>query len=119
MSKAADFVALLFFARDAAHREHLKTTSFAAHMALGEFYAAVIDLADDFAEAYQGENKRLGDFELIADKVTDIKAELETQLEWIGANRYEVVPKDATALQNIIDEVVSAYQTALYKLSLK
>ena len=118
MSKAAEFVSLLFFARDAAHREHLKTTSFAVHMALGEFYAAIIGLADGFAEAYQGEHQRLGDFDLLADKVTDIKAELETQLEWISAHRYEVAPKEQTALQNIIDEAVSAYQTCLYKLSL-
>lgn len=50
----ADLIAVLFLSRDIAHREHLSTTSFSQHMALGEFYPGVIDLADKLAEAYQG-----------------------------------------------------------------
>jgi hypothetical protein len=30
-------ISLLFLARDIAHREHLRTDSFSAHMALGTF----------------------------------------------------------------------------------
>jgi hypothetical protein len=51
------FVAVLFLARDLAHKAHLRATgpgSFAKHDALGDFYPAVIDLADSLVEAYQG-----------------------------------------------------------------
>ena len=43
-------ISLLFLARDLAHREHLRTDSFAQHMALGEFYDEIIDNADAIAE---------------------------------------------------------------------
>ncbi len=49
-------IALLFFARDVTHREHLKTTSYAQHVALNEFYEAIVGNADSIAEAYQGRN---------------------------------------------------------------
>ena len=41
----ADFVGTLFLARDVAHSVHLNTRSFAKHMALNEFYDAIVDLA--------------------------------------------------------------------------
>ena len=51
---AGKYVALLFLARDVAHRVHLKTKSFSEHMALNEFYNDIVEHADAFAEAYQG-----------------------------------------------------------------
>ena len=44
-------ISLLFLARDLAHREHLRTDSFSAHMALNEFYNEIIERADAIAEA--------------------------------------------------------------------
>lgn len=44
------------------HMTHLKTASFAAHMALGEFYDALPDLADSLAEGYQGVTETLLDY---------------------------------------------------------
>ena len=38
MSKAADFVGMLFLARDVTHSVHLNTRSYAKHMALAGFY---------------------------------------------------------------------------------
>ena len=48
------FVGHLFLARDVTHSAHLNTRSYAKHVALNEFYDGIIDLADKFAEAYQG-----------------------------------------------------------------
>lgn len=106
----------LFFARDAAHREHLRTRSFAHHMALGEFYAAIIDLADKFAEAYQGEYDLIPDFDFVSMPVFDIEEELRNQVAWIKKNRGSVCPLTDTPLQNIIDEIVGQYRATLYKL---
>ena len=51
---AANLIALLFLARDLTHRAHLKTNSYAQHVALNEFYDAIVGFADTFAETYQG-----------------------------------------------------------------
>jgi hypothetical protein len=54
--KANEFLGTLFLARDIAHSVHLNTRSFAKHSALNEFYDAIVGLADEFAEVYQGRN---------------------------------------------------------------
>jgi hypothetical protein len=48
------FLGHLFLARDVTHSVHLNTRSYAKHKALNKFYVGIIELADDFAEAYQG-----------------------------------------------------------------
>lgn len=115
--KAADFVGMLFLARDVAHSVHLNTRSYAKHMALGSFYDEVIDLADNFAEAYQGKHGLIGPISLMsAKKTTNIVEFLRDQVDEIETARYEVCDKAETALQNIIDEIVGLYLSTLYKL---
>jgi len=112
-----NLISLLFLARDFAHREHLHTTSYSQHMALRSFYEDILDIADSIAEAYQG---RFGLMSLVpiightAD--TPIVEILKTHLKWIDDNRYAVVDKKETTLQNLIDEAVAIYYEALYKL---
>jgi len=48
--KAADFVGLLFLARDVTHSVHLNTRSYAKHKALQKFYEGIVGLADTFAK---------------------------------------------------------------------
>ena len=115
--KAADFVGMLFLARDVAHSVHLNTRSFAKHMALQGFYEEIVGLADSFAEAYQGKHGLMGPISLMsAKKTTNIVEFLQDQMDEIEAERYKVVDKDCTALQNIIDEIVGLYLSTLYKL---
>ena len=115
--KCADFVGTLFLARDVAHSVHLNTRSFSKHMALNSFYDEVIELADKFAEAYQGRHGLIGPISLMsAKKTTNVVEFLEDSLADIEKMRYEVVEKTDTALQNIIDEIVGLYLSTLYKL---
>lgn len=115
--KAADFVGMLFLARDVAHSVHLNTRSFSKHMALNTFYDSVIDLADKFAEAYQGRYSLIGPISLHSAKKTgNIVEFLEDQLDEIHSVRYDVVDKDCTAIHNIIDEIEGLYMSTLYKL---
>ena len=114
---AGKYVALLFLARDIAHRVHLKTRSYAEHKALNEFYDEIVDRADDFAEAYQGCYNELLNIPLLTNEYKgNIVDVLMAQKEWIDANRYAAVPKENTAIQNIIDEAVGLYDSTLYKL---
>lgn len=114
---ADKFVSLLLLARTVGHIEHLKTRSYAQHVALGAFYEGVGELADSFAEQYQGYYNRLLVLSVeSAPRYSSPDDFIEKQCLWIEENRYKVCDKDDTALQNTIDEVVALYQSTLYKL---
>ena len=113
----ANFIGALFLARDVAHSVHLNTRSFSKHSALNEFYDGIIDLADKFAEAYQGRHGMIGPIALMgAKKTANIVDFLEDSLSDVEKMRYEVCKKEDTPLQNIIDEIVGLYLSTLYKL---
>lgn len=115
--KAAEFVGILFLGRDVAHSAHLNTRSYAKHKALEAFYSEIVDLADSFAETYQGRNGLIGPVALLsAKKSANIVEFLSSQLDEIEKCRYEVADRQDTAIHNIIDEIVSLYLSTLYKL---
>lgn len=114
------FAAVLFLARDIAHREHLRTTGRGSgwrHDALGNFYPAVIGFADKLVEVYQGCELVLLDIPLLENEFTgEIEESMKAQRDWIKANRYKAVPREETHMQNIIDEIVALYDSTIYKL---
>ena len=113
----ANFVGTLFLARDVAHSAHLNTRSYAKHMALNVFYDVVIELADKFAEAYQGRHGLIGPISLMsAKKTSNVTDFLEASLADLEEMRYKVCEKDDSALQNIIDEIIGLYLSTIYKL---
>lgn len=115
--KCCDFVGMFFLARDVTHSVHLNTRSYAKHKALQKFYENIIDLADTFAEAYQGRHGLIGAISLQSSKKTaNVTEFLQDQLEEIEANRYKVCDKDDSPLQNLIDGIVELYLSTLYKL---
>ena len=115
--KCNDFVGMLFLARDVTHSVHLNTRSHAKHKALQKFYENIIDLADGFAEAYQGRHGLIGPISLMSAKKTgNIVEFLKDQLEEIEKGRYDVCEKDDTPLQNLIDGIIELYLSTLYKL---
>ena len=118
MIAAADFVSMLFLARELTHREHLKTTSYAKHVALGDFYESVVEMADEFAEVYQGQYGIIKDIPLgeneFSGEIDDI---LESQLEWIEKLREKNFTKPIDRpLQNLIDTICALYLRTIYKL---
>lgn len=117
MSKAADFIALMFFARNFAHREHLRTTFLSRHIVLEEFYNEIIELADKFTEVYQGRNGLIEDVSLdtVDQPNADTLSFLQSHVDWIEANRYLIAPVKDTPIQNIIDEIVGQYLHTIYK----
>ena len=117
MYKAADFVGMLFLARDVAQSVHLNTRSYSKHVALNTFYDSIIDHADAFAEAYQGRHGLMGPITLhSATKTANIIDFLQGQLDDIEKCRYEVVDKSDSSLQQLIDNIVELYLSTLYKL---
>lgn len=115
MKDAQEFLALLFFSRDFAHKAHLNTDSFAAHAALGDFYEGIIPLADSFAEAYMGrKQEKIGEIPYFDLKTSDPLSTLKKHLEVIQRNR-DFIGQD-TVLSNIIDEIERLYSSTIYKL---
>lgn len=121
-----ELIALLFLGRELGHRAHLRVNgpgAYSAHMALGAFYEAVGGHADSIAEAHQGQTGELLEIPMLDGKLPESFAHgaqfipvLQEHLEWIKANRYVAAPREETAIQNIIDEAVSLYQSTIYKL---
>jgi hypothetical protein len=111
---AAAFVSVLFHSATVTHFMHLQTKSYAQHVALGEYYDAIVELADKWAEAYQGCYDIITnypkDFHLasepvkylmqIKDFVDDIRKDLPSESQ----------------LQNIVDEIADQIDSTLYKL---
>ena len=115
--KAAEFIGILFLARDVTHSVHLNTRSYSKHVALNIFYERVVGVADDFAETYQGRYGLIGPISLMSAKKTgNIIEFLEDQMKEIESVRYDVVDKSDTALQQLIDNIVELYARTLYKL---
>jgi DNA-binding ferritin-like protein len=115
--KVADFVGMFFLARDVTHSVHLNTRSYSKHKALQKFYENIIDLTDNFAEAYQGRNGMIGAITLQSSKKTaNVTEFLEDQLEDIEKYRYDICDKTDSALQNLIDEIITLYLSTLYRL---
>jgi len=115
--KCNDFIGMLFLARDVTHSVHLNTRSYAKHKALQKFYENIIDLADGFAEAYQGRHGLIGPISLMSAKKTGNVVEfLQDQLAEIEKYRYDVCEKDDTPIQNLIDGIIELYLSTLYKL---
>ena len=110
------FIAVLFLARDLAHREHLRTKSYAQHMALGDFYKEIVDLADSLVEAYQGRSGII-DIPLLDNEFPgEIIESMEKQFAWLEKNRDAAVGKNDRPLQNLVDDILVLYLSTLYKL---
>jgi len=115
--KAAEFIGLLFLARDVTHSVHLNTRSYSKHVALNIFYERIVGAADDFAEAYQGRHGLIGPITLHSVKKTNNVIEfLEDSLKQIEDARYEVCDKSDSSLQQLIDNIIEVYLRTLYKL---
>jgi hypothetical protein len=113
---AGELVMRCFHARTAAHVLHLKTRSYASHKALNDFYDEIVDFADSFAEAYQGDYGLIEDYPARYVVFDDAQTMLADLSSWIEKNRTNICDKDDTYLQNILDEIVALIRSTQYKL---
>lgn len=113
---AAEFVGVLLHSSTATHFLHLQTASYAAHKALGHYYENIVDLADKYAEAYQGHYGiiPLADYPEGFKVQTDAAKYANSLLTFVKGIRKDL-PKD-TDLQNVIDEIVGEISALVYKL---
>lgn len=111
-----ELISRTFAMRDAAHREHFRTTSYAAHVALGEFYTALPGLVDALVEAYQGMFDIVGDFDVTLPKGDyDMHTQIQDDIDWMQAVRDDICLEDDSLLA-LLDDIAALYQTTAYKL---
>jgi hypothetical protein len=110
-----DFILTLLHAATNAHILHWQTKSYAEHMALGEFYAALPDLIDALVEVTQGATGEIIEFPV--DYYPPAKnglTELEELREYFVQER-SVMPLDSE-IQNLLDSIADQIDSTLYKL---
>ena len=112
--EVSEFVATLLHSSTVTHFMHWSTDSFAKHMALGEYYAQIIDLVDQFAEAYMGRYEQLKKFPDEFHLEKDPVKYLDNLKDFVEEARKEL-PQD-TELQNLVDEIADLINSTLYKL---
>ncbi len=113
MNSPLRFIGRLFELRDAAHIEHLKTRSFAAHSALNTFYDELLDLADGFVESYQGKYGIIN-IDIKYTKPDNFLSYLEDFAKYVEGSRDAF--KDEF-LKNQVDEIASLTYSTIYKLT--
>ena len=112
---AANFVATMLHSGTQAHLYHLRTKSYAQHVALGDYYDKIIDLTDAFAEAYQGCYSVIetypNDFHTAKGEPVEY---FEMLKEYVDKIR-KTLP-DESQLQQLIDNIAELIDTTIYKL---
>jgi hypothetical protein len=111
-----EFAMCLLNAVTAGHIHHLTTDSYAQHVALGEFYEGIDDLADRFIEAYQGKKSKI----IFAEKALFLGENGLALVLYVGTEiaTYRQMPGFPldSELQNIVDELAGQVDATLYKL---
>ena len=109
-----NFASTMLHSITCAHMLHLKTTSYAAHKALQNYYEDIEDLIDTWIESYQGKYSTIETYDntfVNHDNALEYMIEVS---DYVTRTR-KSLPAD-TELQNIIDEMASLIDSTIYKL---
>lgn len=113
---AGEFVGQLLHGATIAHVFHLRSRFYAQHVALGELYDGLSDVADKYAEAYQGAYGLIQDYPpQFALPDGEPAAWVQSLSQFIDQSRAGL-PADSE-LMNIVDEAQALVNTAHYKLT--
>ena len=109
-----DFIAQSLAVRTAAHMRHLAAPTYAQHVALGDFYEALSDLVDAYAEIYQGTAGQIRTYPNVVPSRSEPVKLLEDYLELVLAEQTE--DTEVEALRNVLAEIEALTARSLYKL---
>ena len=111
---SAEFIAALLHSGTVAHFMHLSANSLSVHEALNTYYHEIIDLVDDYAEAFMGRYEQIKkwpeEFHTAKDPM-----EYFTSLKVFVAEARKDLPQDSE-LENLVDEIADLINSTLFKL---
>lgn len=110
------FIAHSLNVRTAAHLAHLSSRSYAQHVALGDFYTALSDLVDKYAEVYMGLEGSIPTFP--RNKALEHGSPVVLVRDYLESVRDEAKEDEhgSQALMNILAELEELTAQTLYKL---
>lgn len=111
---AAEFIATMLHSSTVAHFMHLATDSYSSHKALAHYYEKIVDLTDNFAEAYQGRYEQIKKYPEEFHSASDPVKYLSSMQQFVDEARGDL-PQDSE-IQNIIDEISQLIDSTLYRL---
>lgn len=113
--EVGEFVLTMFHAATNTHLLHLKSKSYAEHIALGEFYTALPGLVDVVAESIQGLYEELIEYPVdYYPPMDNALDELRSLKDYVKEERQEL-PQDSE-IQNSIDAIADLIDSTIYKL---
>jgi hypothetical protein len=116
------FFSKLFEARQMAHVYHLQVKgdmgSYAAHIALSDFYDDLLDFIDKLIEVYQGQYGLIEQYTPIDTKEATSKDKVQyfEELANFVKTERKCIDVEDSHLLNIVDEILSLIYILLYKL---
>lgn len=114
MENCALFAATLLHSATNTHFFHWSTDSYAKHIALNEYYDGIVELTDNFVEAYMGKYEKITSFPSTYHQPKDPVKYLKSLQAFVQAARVDL-PQDSE-LQNLVDEIADLINTTTYKL---
>ena len=114
MKECALFTITLLHSATNAHLMHFKTRSYSQHKALRQYYDAIVDLADQLVESYQGKYGIIEQYPDVYHSPKDTVKYFESLQRFVMDARQDL-PQDSE-LQNIVDEIADLINSTTYKL---
>ena len=114
MDFPATFVSTLLHSATNTHFMHFQTESYSEHKALQEYYEGIVELVDNFTEAYQGAYDKIKTYPDDFHLAKNPQRYLKSLCDFVEEIRKEL-PQD-TQLQNIVDEIAQLIDSTQYKL---
>ena len=113
-----EFVSRMFALRDASHVAHWAAKgdgSFSAHMALGEFYEALVEKTDEIVEVYQGFFGLIKPVNPLPYNRDKIMEQIQSEAKWLSNNCEEICQGNG-AIENLLYDMQALMARTYYKL---
>ena len=115
-SIVGEFIGTLLHSATITHFMHLKSRSYAAHVALGAYYDEIVDLVDAVAESIQGcYGELIEDYPTSFGNTGADALAYMTSVKTFVENAREKMPQESN-IQNEIDNIATLIDSTIYKL---
>lgn len=113
--KPTIFIGQILWSATVARLIHFNTVGYAEHKNAESLEGSLRDLVDGLTETYFGEIGKREQIKVPAAEYIHFPAHIKQMMSYVESNR-DAFP--ASDMQNIVDEIMSAYKKALYLTTL-